>query len=1154
MNHSAVILDRPSLLNPNSESTVQEILFIDATVMDYPTLVAGVKPGIDVAVIDSGEDGIAQMTAALAQRRNIEAIHIVAHGAPGRVFIGQSILCAETLPHYTAQLESWRSFLVDRAEILIYSCWTGLGEAGDALIDGLAEATRTHVAASTNLTGSSTLGGDWGFGKSTGNIQTSLGFVPQVLENYPGTLAIFNVTNGNDSGDGSLRQAILDANGVAGADEIRFSGVTSIDLTSAELQITDELTITGETTNVTVERNAGAGDFRIFNVTGGVATTFDNLTITNGNTTDRGGGIQSNGEVNLIDSTVSGNYSGDRGGGVYTPRAITLTESIVSGNESNQYGGGLATRAQITVTNSTVSDNFSRRNGAGLYSRSGNITLTNSTVSGNESNRHGGGVWARSRTITLTNSTVSGNSSRLSAAGMYSQTANIVDSVVSNNSSGDLGGGVYATGTTNITNSTISGNSSTNKGGGIYFRNNLTLTSSTISGNSSNRGGGFYSRGGGTVNLTNSTISGNSSRDRGGGIFARGRTGGTIEIFNSTIANNTAENDGGGIFRNAGTINLTNAIVANNIADRSGNDLSGTFNTIENSLIGDTEGATIAIGTNNLTGVDPQLLPLGNYGGDTQTHALVSASPAINASGAGATVDDQRGIAAFGTRDIGAFEAIPEIDITGNSITIPDGDTTPDTADGTDFGSTAVSEGTVVRTFTIANQGNINLTLNGSPLISISGTNADDFSVTALPTATVAAGGNTTFQVTFDPSATGTRNATVSIANNDNNENPYTFEIHGTGIDATAPTFTSITRNTPAADLTDADTLIFRITFDEAVQNVDAADFQVNGITSVTVTEVSSVSASEYDITVSGGDLANFNGIVGLDLATGQDIADLAGNALPNREPSTDETYTVVNATSPDTTDEPTVSEPLPDVRLILDQLEVRLPDFPATGICGNNDDDLLLGDEHANALCGLGGDDTLAGFGESDRLDGNDGNDIIFGNTGNDTIDGGAGDDLIFAGKDDDLVTGGDGIDEVMGDIGNDTVDGNAGNDVLFGNTGTDVLDGDDGDDLLFGGVDNDIVTGGAGNDVVRGDLGDDLLIGGAGGDRFDFRPGDGNDIIADFTDGVDIIGLLDGLTFADVTLTQVGNDTQITATGLVVTLQGVNAGAIDSTDFAAL
>ncbi|NEQ42860.1 MAG: hypothetical protein F6K00_04570 [Leptolyngbya sp. SIOISBB] len=88
--------------------------------------------------------------------------------------------------------------------------------------------------------------------------------------------------------------------------------------------------------------------------------------------------------------------------------------------------------------------------------------------------------------------------------------------------------------------------------------------------------------------------------------------------------------------------------------------------------------------------------------------------------------------------------------------------------------------------------------------------------------------------------------------------------------------------------------LTFRATFDEDVQNVDAADFVATGTTaSLSVTQVT---ASTYDLTLAGGDLANLNGTVGLDLAAGQDIQDRAGNALPVGEPAIDEAYILSNA------------------------------------------------------------------------------------------------------------------------------------------------------------------------------------------------------------------------------------------------------------------
>lgn len=126
--------------------------------------------------------------------------------------------------------------------------------------------------------------------------------------------------------------------------------------------------------------------------------------------------------------------------------------------------------------------------------------------------------------------------------------------------------------------------------------------------------------------------------------------------------------------------------------------------------------------------------------------------------------------------------AAPEIDVLGNGVSIADGDTTPATADHTDFGNVTVTSGTIVRTFTVANEGSLDVTLSGSPKVVIGGTNAADFTVTVLPSGTITPGATTTFQITFDPSGVGTRTATVSIDNNDANENPYNFTIQGFGL------------------------------------------------------------------------------------------------------------------------------------------------------------------------------------------------------------------------------------------------------------------------------------------------------------------------------------------------------------------------------------
>ncbi|MCB0434085.1 MAG: choice-of-anchor D domain-containing protein, partial [Mangrovimonas sp.] len=125
----------------------------------------------------------------------------------------------------------------------------------------------------------------------------------------------------------------------------------------------------------------------------------------------------------------------------------------------------------------------------------------------------------------------------------------------------------------------------------------------------------------------------------------------------------------------------------------------------------------------------------------------------------------------------------PEINVIGNGLSISDGDTSPNISDDTDFGDVDVSSGTATHTFTIQNTGTANLNLTGSsPYVTISGSNAADFTLTATPSTPVSSSNSTTFEITFNPSATGTRTASLSIANNDSDENPYTFDIQGNGI------------------------------------------------------------------------------------------------------------------------------------------------------------------------------------------------------------------------------------------------------------------------------------------------------------------------------------------------------------------------------------
>ena len=215
------------------------------------------------------------------------------------------------------------------------------------------------------------------------------------------------------------------------------------------------------------------------------------------------------------------------------------------------------------------------------------------------------------------------------------------------------------------------GNISGASGGGIHHntKGTLTLTGSTVSNNSANLGGGGIRIHGATASLTNSTISNNAAfGGEGGGILNSGAVV-ALTILNSTVSANTAAFGGGGGGSN-GT--LQNSIVAANVPA----DCSGTMVSLDHNL--DSDSSCNLGGANDLPGVDPLLGPLANNGGPTETHALLTGSPAIDAGDdSAAPATDQRGLPRVGTSDIGAFER-QGVDADGDGIA-DDIDTDPTT-------------------------------------------------------------------------------------------------------------------------------------------------------------------------------------------------------------------------------------------------------------------------------------------------------------------------------------------------------------------------------------------------------------------------------------------------------------------------------------------
>ncbi|AWV98207.1 beta strand repeat-containing protein [Arcticibacterium luteifluviistationis] len=188
--------------------------------------------------------------------------------------------------------------------------------------------------------------------------------------------AIITVTDGGDSGAGTLRQAIADA---SNGDIIEFSGVTTVSLTSAQLTVDKSLTIDGGAGKVTITRSTSV-KFRIFQFNGAVSNEvfLENLNITNGRNDGQAGGIQNGVILTLENCTVSGNYSA-QGAGIQNDEVLILNNCLII---NNTYDGGLiAGGTSTTATNCVFSDN----GGFGIEANGGNLTLNNCIVSGNSS-------------------------------------------------------------------------------------------------------------------------------------------------------------------------------------------------------------------------------------------------------------------------------------------------------------------------------------------------------------------------------------------------------------------------------------------------------------------------------------------------------------------------------------------------------------------------------------------------------------------------------------------------------------------------------------------------------------------------------------------------------------------------------------------------
>lgn len=165
------------------------LVVVDSRVADYADLAEHLVLDAQVLVLDQAQDGVVQITQALAENGAVQSVHILAHGRSGSLQLGTTQLSQQTLGQYAASLRSWANQWAGRAEILLYSCEVAAGAVGEWFVKQLKELTGAEIAASSSLIGNVALGGNWALEFSTAKIQTPLVFSPSAMSAYPHVLA-----------------------------------------------------------------------------------------------------------------------------------------------------------------------------------------------------------------------------------------------------------------------------------------------------------------------------------------------------------------------------------------------------------------------------------------------------------------------------------------------------------------------------------------------------------------------------------------------------------------------------------------------------------------------------------------------------------------------------------------------------------------------------------------------------------------------------------------------------------------------------------------------------------------------------------------------------------------------------------------------------
>lgn len=591
-------------------------------------------------------------------------------------------------------------------------------------------------------------------------------------------MSIITVTTANDSGAGSLRDAIASAQS---GDTIQFAASLAnqtITLTSGELTIPNAKNLTLDGTGVSGLTISGNQQSRIFNVASTAATQTQfivkNLTLSSAATSGQGGAVYATDQAQLQFEGVTfrDNIANQGGASIFTNQGRVLVnnsrfennQATAANDERGSAGITAIDSPDVTVLNSVFTGNKGI-NGAAINTLNSQLTVRNSqflsndvlaaSFASNDPNGnnflrgYGGAIYtdrASDRTI-IENSVFEGNSSRAAGGALYlfndpEDEATISDTSFRNNRAIGLPGGeggdggaiehqrnTLGTGTLTLTDVSFIGNEANGQGGALRERNtNTTITNTTVAQNRvfgsdySNNGGGIVLSGEGTANLLNSTIAYNQAGWVGGGISAENSV--QVNLQNSIFYENTADNGGNGW----GILQHTN---------RPFNDLGGNFQW----QVGVNSDSNVSP---NVTLADVKLGPLQQVGA-LWAYPLLAGSPAIDAAVAGAPLTDIGGASRVGNADSGSLEFAPIASALPTSINYA-------TADGRAIGGADYNDTTS------------SLSPN-SGQAGVAGIMADALPALDRAAAVVAGGLSTAGDLLSDPFSSGRSQALTSLAN-----------------------------------------------------------------------------------------------------------------------------------------------------------------------------------------------------------------------------------------------------------------------------------------------------------------------------------------------------------------------------------------------------